>query len=74
MASAHGWPKIFHPADSAVDAISLDNFENPPDRRARMFVSLSKWCNFLEALFQYLARYKEVKSSERARISSGLEE
>jgi hypothetical protein len=73
MASAHGRPRMLNPADSTVPTIDLNDFENPQDQRAIVFVAYVKVVQILGDLCELLRRHGHIDHVERAGFISRLE-
>ncbi|KIW06481.1 uncharacterized protein PV09_02917 [Verruconis gallopava] len=69
MASAHGRPRMMNSADSANEMITVDDFEDPRDRRAAIFVEYVKICQILGDLCQLLTRNGRINHRERAEFT-----
>jgi hypothetical protein len=65
MASAHGRPRMLNPADSMQTMIASDDFEEPRDRRAAIFIEYAKICQILGDLCQVLTRHGRINHMER---------
>ena len=74
MASAHGRPRAIHYADSTNHMITVDDFEDPGNRKASIFVEYVKICRILGDLCQVLTRHGRINQAERNEFSWRLKE
>lgn len=71
MATAHGRPRMLNPADSTMESPSVNDFDNPADIRAHIFVAYQEITCLLYDLCNFLMK-KQQPHSERAQISQRL--
>lgn len=69
MSSAHGRPRMLNPADSANVMITAEDFEDPTDRKAAIFVKYVQICQILGDLCQVLTRNSRISHRERNEFS-----
>lgn len=74
MASAHGRPRKMNPADSTNHMITIDDFEDPGNRKAAIFVEYVKICRILGDLCEVLTRHGRINQAERNDFSWRLKE
>lgn len=71
-ASAHGRPRHVHPLDCTQPALTLEDFENPSDSRARISVSYVTIIGILGDLCQLMARNGDATLTEKNDIAQSL--
>jgi hypothetical protein len=65
---------MMNPADSTNHVITVDDFEDPGNRKASIFVEYVKICRILGDLCQVLTRYGRINQAERNDFSWRLKE
>jgi hypothetical protein len=71
MATAHGRPRMLNPADSTMEQPSVDDFDDPNDVRAHIFVAYQEITCLLYDLCNFLMKEKQP-AAERSQISQRL--
>jgi len=74
MAAAHGRPRMLDSADCTVESMDVNDFEDPTDLRALIFVFYTKLLEILGDLCQLLTREGKISSQERTRMAVRLKD
>lgn len=72
MSAAHGRPRMMSITDSNMDPITINDFDNPNDPRAQIFVSYAGTTEVMCDLCQMLIRQAFLSSVDRGQIASRL--
>jgi hypothetical protein len=72
IASAHGRPRIIQVADCTVEPPSINDFPEPTDLRAQIFVYYVRICGLVGDLCQLLTRNNNPSSEEKNAIGLNL--
>lgn len=72
MAAAHGRPRMLDSGDCTVESADVNDFEDPTDLKALIFVHYTKLLEILGDLCQMLTREGKISPQERTRVAVRL--